>query len=285
MLRILASAGLLACVIAPQLSAQGCPELDTPIWAGQTIRSGEMEISNSATHLRLDSRAFAPWQIRAVHIYAGLDPVPTSGGGNMAPGQFPYQTEYNPPVDRHVEMIALSDLGAGCGDTLYVAAHYEMVQVDDDGNVVAEETGWAHGKESSTGSQWGWWEYYDLCCLGSGCAGSGLTLGTTPLIAGQSATLTLSGADPGEAVAFYYNASGKVVCDGGPSLANLGGMRLDLIGPVRTAGTAVADAAGVANLVVTVPATAIPGWVALQGAIARGAGSIKSNPLNVSLLP
>lgn len=282
----LATAGLaLAILSAPALAQQGCPRLDTPIWAGQTIRSGLIVVTNSQGYLRLDCRGLYDWKIKAVHIYAGLTPVPTNQGGNPAPGQFPFKTDYNPPVDRHVEMIDIAALGARCGDTLYVAAHFEMQEIDPvTGAVLREETGWGHGKQTYTGSQWGWWEYYDLCCAGPGCGGSGLSLSASALRLGQSATLTATGANPGETVDFYYN-SGEVVCEGGAASPAYGGMRFDLSGRLRLAGSATADAAGTAVLTVVVPTGKVPGWAGLQAAVARPTGAMKSNPLNAEVLP
>lgn len=266
---------------AAGLSAQQCETLDTPIWAGQTIRSGLVTITNSPDYLRLDCAAFAPWQIRAVQIYAGLDPVPTTGGGNFSPGQFPYKTDYTTPVDSHLEMIPLAALGAQCGDTLYLAAHFEMVQLDAAGNQIAEETGWAHGKDDTAGGQWGWSNTYVVCCSSLSCSGnSGLVLTSTALARGQAATLSASGALAGETIYFLANG-GEVCCGAGAAVPALGSLRLDLAAPWINLGAAVADGSGSASLAVQVPANA-GAWAGLQAVIRRGpagSASVLSNPL------
>ncbi|TAH39724.1 MAG: hypothetical protein EYC70_02745 [Planctomycetota bacterium] len=278
-------AGIFHCII-PELSAQGCPPIDTPIWAGQTIRAGVVEVSNSSSELRLECHAFAPWKIQAVQIYAGLEPVPTNSAGNVASGQFPYKTEYDPPVDEHLELISLSDLGASCGDTLYLSAHFDLVQVDANGNILGmlgEEGGWAHGKQSFTGARWGWWDFYSLCCMENSGSGGGPVLTTTPPRAGGPAVLTLDGASPGSAVVFYYS-SGGVRRAGSKAYPNLQGPPPDLTGIVRIAGTAFADANGTATLSVAFPARGCTPRIVLQAVVQEGSNSAKSDLLTVSPL-
>lgn len=76
---------LLALAAAPA-TAQNCDKFDTELLAGQTIRSGDVNVTNTGTHLRVGIRMSNDWLIDEVHIYAGLDPVPVNGGGDPAPG-------------------------------------------------------------------------------------------------------------------------------------------------------------------------------------------------------
>jgi hypothetical protein len=140
MLAILTSVILALCAVPA--SAQNCDKFETELLAGQTIRSGDLNVTNTGTHLRIGVRTPHHWLIDEVHIYAGLDPVPVNGGGNPSPGQFPYATEYRRPASRHVELIPLSDLGAQCGDPLFVAVHCAVVKMDRHGNVTDSETAW-----------------------------------------------------------------------------------------------------------------------------------------------
>lgn len=126
--------------LVAQAPSQSCDKFTTDLFAGQTIDAGYVNVTNTSQHLRIGVRTQHGWLIEESHIYAGLTPVPVNGGGNPAPGQFPYHANYSPPVNRHVEMIPLTDLAAFCGDTLYLAVHLSVVKVDGAGNVTDRET-------------------------------------------------------------------------------------------------------------------------------------------------
>ena len=104
-----------------------------------------------------------------------------------------------------------------------------------------------------------------------------LALSQTALISGWPATFTVENAEPGETVTYLYSIAGV---GAGPCVPSLGGLCLDLLQPVRVTGTSVADATGVANLVITVPSTAPSITVWSQAVVQRGTGgvdSLKSN--------
>lgn len=269
-------------VFVAQAPAQSCDKFTTDLFAGQTIDAGYVNVTNTSQSLRIGVRAEHGWLIEEAHIYAGLTPVPTNGGGNPAPGQFPYKTTYAPPVDRHVEMIPLSDLGAQCGDHLYLAVHLSVVKLDAAGNVTDQETAWGFGNPYS-GNNWGWWFDYDLCC----CSGNpALSLDAGPVHIGQLADFTVTGAQPGDTI-YYYANRGLVACDAGPAYGMFGGMRLDLIAPVVHIGVASADAAGQAVLQLTVPNKArfVGEYLAIQAARANPIASDKSEAIHVEILP
>ncbi len=181
-------------ILVSQAPAQSCDKFTTDLFAGQTIDAGYVNVTNTSQSLRIGVRAENGWLIEESHIYAGITPVPVNGGGNPAPGQFPYHESYWPPVKRHIEMIPLSDLGAQCGDTLYLAVHLSVVKLDSGGNVTDRETAWGFGTPY-TGNRWGWWFNYDLCCCNGNPA---LTLTSSDLNVGQAGELTVSGAVPGD---------------------------------------------------------------------------------------
>ncbi len=103
-----------------------------------------------------------------------------------------------------------------------------------------------------------------------------LAVSPEPLQRGQAATLTVDGAAAGETVYFGYctNALGS-----GPSIPQLGGLQLDLLGPIQVAGSAVANAIGQAVLQTTAPnlsSTLPPVDVFLQAVVQRGSGGAES---------
>ena len=261
-LPFLAAAAALPLLAAP-LAAQNCGPMDTPVFAGQDLRVGTATIENDAADLSISVRLDRPWTIHAVHFYAGLDPVPTNPGDNVAPGQFPYKTDYDPNVAEHQEDMPLSDLGAACGDVLYVALHLEVQWVDRYGNIRAEETAWAHGKIPFTGSQWGWQNSYLLCCDdGSAPAPDVLALQAGSPLPGSFLELRARRAWPGEAVVFFANA-GLLLPASLPGAPSPSGLLL--APPVHPLGTARAGSSGEAVLPAPVPASLRPGtWLGFQ---------------------
>lgn len=102
---------------------------------------------------------------------------------------------------------------------------------------------------------------------------------------GQTATWSLRGIEPGEAALFLYSWNGV---GAGNAIPALGGLTLDLVPPAQWAGTAAADAAGVATLVQVIPPRAPVRMVGSQAVVQRGAGgadSLKSNAVLAPVLP
>ena len=109
-------------------------------------------------------------------------------------------------------------------------------------------------------------------------------LSQTVLIAGFPVHFTVENAEPGEIVTYLYSLTGSGT---GPCVPQLGGLCLDILQPITITGTAVADATGIAELVVTVPPNAPPITVSSQAVIQRGAGgvdSVKSNTTEADIL-
>lgn len=258
--------------------AQQCSSLETDLIAGQTIDVGRVIVENTPTELHIRVSADRPWFIEAVHIYAGPGPLPTNSGGNVAPGQFPFKTDYNPPVALHEEVISLAQIAMQCGDTALVAVHCEMALYNCQGQKIQEETAWAFGNPFS-GNQWGWSLDFDLCCTGCEMTGS-LDLAVDPLHPGMPAGLTATGAPAGQLVRFF-GGCGRTVCTDG---------RLDLVGTVDTLGTVAADPSGLAAITIQVPSTALVGRVfsfqaAYQEVVAGVPVLRKSMPVLARILP
>ena len=106
----------------------------------------------------------------------------------------------------------------------------------------------------------------------------GLVFDLPPLIRGANSNLSVTGAIPGETVIFLWSRQGT---GPGPCPGSLGGLCLDLLPPVNNAGSAVADAAGNANLSVSVPASAPLVQIWAQAVAQRGVGGVDSVKSNV----
>ncbi len=283
--RLLASLLLLAALPATA-SAQNCGPGETDLIAGQTITMGRVKVWNSATDLHIRVNAWGAWRIEEVQIYAGPGPLPTNAGGNVAPGQFPFKTSYNPPARFHEETIPFSLIQQQCGDTTLIAVHCSVVKYDANGNIIQQETAWGFGNPF-TGNQWGWSFDKDLCCTGCDTSGQ-LGLTVDPLHQGQSADLTAVGANPGALVRFFSNC-GPIDCGNGASCSN-SGYTIDLVGPIHNKASVFADPNGVAVLTITVPNASTIGRVygfqaATQITVNGQLTLLKSAPVLAPVIP
>lgn len=91
-----------------------------------------------------------PWLIAEVHMEAApsLDGIPQTGSGNPKTGKFSYKWEYEMPGDPPSKTFP--GFGPICFQSpiaemegAWIALHLELVQLNDLGEVIAEETGWA----------------------------------------------------------------------------------------------------------------------------------------------
>lgn len=114
---------------------------------------------------------------------------------------------------------------------------------------------------------------------------SGFVLEQSALVRGQIASFIVRNADPSERAYILYSFAGV---GEGPSVPALGGLQLDVLAPVRQAGSAIADATGVAVFRARVPADAPLIDVHSQAVIRRGdegERSIKSNTVTDQIRP
>jgi len=105
-----------------------------------------------------------------------------------------------------------------------------------------------------------------------------------PLRPGQKTDFQVVGADPGETVRYAGTTAGT---GRGPCPPPLGGLCVDLLPPIRSLGSAIADELGTAVLQFAVPPEAPPIPVSAQAVIQRGPGgadSVKSNALTVPIV-
>jgi len=117
----------------------------------------------------------SPWIITAIQIFVGPEDseIPCTKKGNPIPGQFPYKVEYDYPNYVQYYQLVLDlydDLGFTWGQynsrIFKVAVHADLVQVNAEGEIIAEEGAWAWAGNGLAhefeGDQWGWWDKYTL---------------------------------------------------------------------------------------------------------------------------
>lgn len=106
----------------------------------------------------------------------------------------------------------------------------------------------------------------------------------TVFVRGSNATMTVTGALSGEIVFFLYGTNGV---GPGTCAPQLGGLCLDLNGPIQIVGQAVADDTGTASLTARVPINAPPIMLWTQAAIQRGVNgddSVRSNSNEATIM-
>jgi hypothetical protein len=114
------------------------------LWAGQTMNAGDVLVGISGSDLCIFYDTASGWSLQETQLYVGLTP-PTKA----APGQFPYKHPDLGGADTDEFCIPLSAIGAGCLDTVYIAAHAVVT-----GPTCDDETAWACGAPIRPGKNW-----------------------------------------------------------------------------------------------------------------------------------
>ena len=142
----------------------------TSLVAGQDIDNpaGIVRVWNSRYNLQIQAETSGEWLISEVQIFVGTDPV-TTKKGNPIPGKFPYKMEYTNPTHLHMLVVDFAeDMGFNWGlpwenmRLQNIAVHADLVQLNELGEVIAEEGAWAFGPNEYEGDQWGWWLSYEM---------------------------------------------------------------------------------------------------------------------------
>jgi hypothetical protein len=131
-----------------------------PIWAGQNINVGTMDVSNDAQYLYVTYNVKNGWMLTETHLHVAstLAGIPKNKQGIPVPGQFQYATMHNPPVTTYTYNILLADHGFTLGQELFVAAHAVVVNGDYPSGIFQRETGWG-GNTPGPGPRW--WFYFN----------------------------------------------------------------------------------------------------------------------------
>lgn len=99
-----------------------------PLYAGQDILVGVVNVSDDGTDLSVEFVVNAPWCLVETHLAVAIqgevvetEGIPQTKKGNPIPGKFKYSDE-NPECDGDTYTISLEEFG-GCGADLVIAAH------------------------------------------------------------------------------------------------------------------------------------------------------------------
>ncbi len=157
------------------LSSREFNTSEYPIWAGQNMEIGILSIYNDSTYIYVQFSLFEDndWLIEEthVHISAELAGIPATQNGPNAgipiPGQFDYSNDHDPLVTEYTYAIELAPYDFECDQTIVIAAHAAVVMLDDEGEVIDDETAWG-GDIPGPGPRWWFYAEYTIQCNGNG---------------------------------------------------------------------------------------------------------------------
>ena len=145
----------------------GTTYVTQPIYAGQNIEAGYLEISNDGTNFEVEYFATGDWKFTEFHLYVGdLALAPAAGNGNPIPGRFNNKITFSNAnaVTSYSFVVPLSSINGLQDQCVIVAAHSVMKRYNASGSVVQTETGWG-GNVPFAGANWATFSNY---CLSSG---------------------------------------------------------------------------------------------------------------------
>lgn len=158
---------------APAMAICGTPKVVT-LFAGQTIDAGTVTVGNDQDNLYVMFTSANGWLLGQTHLHVAdsLASIPQTKSGNPKVGNFAYQSTHNPYVTSYTYAIPKSSLSLDANNSVVIAAHAVVVQVDGSGNVVANETGWASGNPFVSKGSWAMYLQYTWQSCDGGNGGS-----------------------------------------------------------------------------------------------------------------
>jgi hypothetical protein len=123
--------------------------------AGQHTEMGEVIVTNDDKYLYVEFVAYEPWVIVETHVAVSdsLDGIPQTKKGNPKIGNFEYSID---------SFIDLGDWP--CGTDLYIAAHAVVQMLDENGNVIDEQTAWGEGEPFNDKGSWAMYFMHTVQC-------------------------------------------------------------------------------------------------------------------------
>ncbi|MCH8556441.1 MAG: hypothetical protein LAT84_01405 [Balneolia bacterium] len=144
--------------ISPQEECE--PQVFT-LWAGQSINSGTVTITNDDYFLYVKFETTGDWLLKETQVEAvsSVDALPLAGSGRPIPGQFTYKEDHN-YITYYEYEISLDELDYDVENPLLViATHAVVVKLDEDGHEIDSETGWGGDIPVNVDSPGAWWYY------------------------------------------------------------------------------------------------------------------------------
>jgi len=131
----------------------------TNLTADQNITVGTVSVWNDANTLYVTYLTTGDWVINESHLAVEEDKadIPQTGNGNPKPGKFAYSNE-TATADYTYEIP--QNLAAGT--EVFIAAHAEVVVLNETGAVIQDETAWGEGDQFNVGRNWAMYFNYTI---------------------------------------------------------------------------------------------------------------------------
>lgn len=150
---------ILALVFAiPMVAGANGGDVTAELYAGQDMDAGDVNVSyDSVTgNLTVEFKVVTEnWTLAETHVHVAtsLEGIPQTKKGNPIPGKFDYSREYV-PADRIASDTYVIEVGpVSEGETIFVAAHAELVELNGEDEIIQDETAWGDG-EDFAGANW-----------------------------------------------------------------------------------------------------------------------------------
>ena len=123
----------------------------TNLTAGQDTTVGTVSVWNDAATLYVQYETTDNWVINESHlaVETSIEEIPQTKNGNPKPGQFEYSNE-SVTTDYTYEIPIEWDVNT----TVFIAAHAEVLLLNETGVVIQEETAWGDGEQFNEGRNW-----------------------------------------------------------------------------------------------------------------------------------
>jgi hypothetical protein len=153
-------------------SGEGVPcgeELTVTLIAGQNYDIGTAVVTLDDGELCITLNTVNGWVMNETHVAVApvLDSIPQTGSDNPQVGKFYFGTEHDPAVTTYTYCCDPLDFIWEPGE-IFIAIHAAVVKLDENGDVIQEETAWAEGPEFP-GRSWATYVNYQVNdCNGPG---------------------------------------------------------------------------------------------------------------------
>lgn len=124
---------------------------------------GNVSVWNEEGNLSVKYETTGNWSLNETHLHVvntTVDDIPQTKKGNPIPGKFDYKNEsLTLPTQNYTYVIPLGDWEPGTN--LSIAAHAEVLLLNETGYVVQEETAWGEG-DGFPGKNWAMYFNYTV---------------------------------------------------------------------------------------------------------------------------
>jgi hypothetical protein len=131
----------------------------TNLTADQNITVGNVSVWNDADTLYVMFLTTGEWVINESHLAVenSSADIPQTGNGNPKPGKFAYSNE-TPTQDYTYQIPNTWEVD----EPVSIAAHAEVVVLNETGAVIQDETAWGNGTDFNERRNWGMFFTYTI---------------------------------------------------------------------------------------------------------------------------